>query len=327
MDNEEVIEPAEKSSKYLTVLEKLRLARKSKTRKFIFVLVMLGAVVTGIFFTFYAFGFNLFSQEAPQIGGNLAALITIFIVLYLVQSLTLNVLPGTTTFFVNVLAIGIPVGSGLFGELHIAIIYAIIVATVLLSSIPLYFLGRYGGRNLLFWMFGKESVEKRLDWVGRNGTKGLPWLFLIPFMTTDLLCVISGASKMKFWQYMLIVVVFRPVEIAILVFLYPLILSGFEMIDPIIVFLIINIILINFVLLVIYHRTLLNIFNKTFQFRKLSDIAATQVAIMEAAELETQVALEAAEKLERDQLEQQSLINEVKLLRAEIEELKNKKRM
>ena len=321
MENEEVIEPAEKSSKYLTVLEKLRLARKSKIRKFLFVFFMLGAVITGVFFTFQAFGFDFFGGTAPNIEGNLAALITIYVVLYIVQSITLNVIPGTTTVFVTALAV-----YGIFAELHIAIVYGIVVATVLLSSIPLYFVGRYGGRSLLFWMFGKDAVEKRLDWVAKNGTKGLPWMFLIPFMTNDLLCVIAGASKMRFWHYMLIVVVFRPVEIAMLVFLYPLILGQLVVDDPILMFVLINLILVNFVLLVIYHRTLLNIFNKVFHFRKLEDIAATQVAIMEAAELETQVALEAAEKLERETQEQQSLVDEVRLLREEIETLKKKRR-
>ena len=313
----------EKTSRYLTVLAKLKLARRSKIKKFVFVIFMLVAVTLAVFFTFQAFGFRFFgaNRGAPDIQGNLAVVIIIFLVLYLIQSLTLNLIPGTTTFFITFLAIA------LFRDtIGMPLTFVISVGAVILSAIPLYFLGRYGGRNLLFWLFGREGVEKKLDWVARNGSKGLPWLMLIPFMTNDLLCVVCGASKMKFWHYVLIIIVFRPVEIAMLVFLYPVILSGFGGTQPLIMFLLINMLLVNFVLLIVYHRVLLNIFNKTFHVRKLKDLAAAQVAIMEAAEKETQAALAAAEAQEQEITKQLNLADEVRLLRQELDELKTRKK-
>jgi len=309
----------EQSIRFLTILEKLKLARRSKIKKFVFVIFMLAAVTLAVFFTFQSFGFQFFGQDAgaPTMRGTIGVLIVIFVVIYLVQSLTLNLIPGTTTFFITIMAVG------LFREtLGVPLTFVISVSAVLLSSIPLYFLGRFGGRKLLFWLFGRAAVEKRLDWVARNGSKGLPWLFLIPFMTTDLLCVISGASKIKFWHYMLIVIVFRPVEVAMLVFLWPLIGEGLGTIDPLVLFLLINLLIVNLFLLIIYHRALLNVFNKTIKWRKLEDLAATQVAIMEAAELETQVALAKAEEQEREENEKKFLLAELKRLRKEINELK-----
>ncbi|MCL2587301.1 MAG: VTT domain-containing protein [Firmicutes bacterium] len=308
----------EKSVKFLTVLEKLKLARRSKIKKFIFVIFMLGAVSTGAYFSFYALGFDIFGGTAPDIGGNVAAIITIFLVLYLVQSITLNIIPGTTTFFITVLAVS------MFSELGVPLTFLISITAVLMSSVPLYFVGRFGGRKLMFWLFGREAVEKKLDWIARNGAKGVPWLFLIPFMTTDLLCVICGASKMNFWHFLLIVIVFRPIEVAMLVFLYPFILGELPS-DPLILFLLINLLIVNFFLLVIYHRAILKIINRTFQFRKLEDLAATQVAIMEAAEKETQEALERAEAIEKEEQEWSAMVRELKKLRKEINELKEQK--
>jgi len=97
--------------------------------------------------------------------------------------------------------------------------------------------------------------------VGSKGTHVVPWLFLIPLMPTDLVCLVCGASKMRFWQYMLIVCVFRPVEILLLIsynYIVPVLLSF----EPIIVILIVNIVIIDLVLLFIYYKALMKLFKK-----------------------------------------------------------------
>ena len=279
-------------------------------------LMVLGVVLvmTGGMFSifFFGFGMNPFSSEAPDLGvEGVVALVFIFVAIYILQALTLNLIPGTTTFFITVLA------ASLFsvfvandaGDLEIVwrnlvMTYVVSIVAVLFASIALYCVGKFGGRRLLYWLFDKEAIEKYLDWFSRNGSKGVPWLFLIPFFPTDLLCLVCGAAKMKFWQFILIVIVFRPIEVALLI-LWRLI--GQTIIDNasvIEMILFVNMMILNVAFLVIYHRALLNIFNRVFNRRRyLKDQElAAQVAAEEA--LKSYRLAKAAEERELLQVQQ-----------------------
>lgn len=279
---EELIE----RSKYRTELKK-------KIGKLSLVLVMLAGFTIGMYFIFRIFGFDVVRGTVPDIEGQMAALAFTFIGLYILQSLTLNLIPGTTTVFISGLAF-----YGLFNESFLYT-YLISVAAVLLASIALYFFGKYAGRRLLYWLFNREALDKRLNWFERNGTKGVPWLFLIPLFPTDLLCLTCGAAKMRFWQYMLIVVVFRPIEVAILL-IYATLWS--QIMDTATIFeqiLLVNALIVNIVLLVIYHRALLNLFNKTFNPRKYNQEQKEAQAAATAAAIDAYKAAIAAHEAEK----------------------------
>jgi len=179
----------------------------------------------------------------------------------------MNLLPGTTTLFVSGIAWTLFDGANNF-----LITWVIVVIGTYISSVVLYLIGRYGGRKLLFWLFSREEIERRLDWFGRNGAKGVPWLFLIPLFPTDLMCITCGAAKMKFRQYLLIVLVFRPIEMLLLL-LYPMII-GSDIVRDMEVWqriLVVNVIIINFFLLAIYHKKIVDMFNKTFSRKYKED--------------------------------------------------------
>jgi membrane protein DedA with SNARE-associated domain len=165
------------------------------------------------------------------------------------------------------------------------LIYFMITAIIaILLSVPLlYLLGRYGGRKLLFWLFDKEKLEKNLEWFANNGSKGVPWLFLIPFFPTDLLCVVCGAAKMRFWQFILIAVVFRPLEALLLIGYRIVGEEALSRLSTIELLLIINVIIIDIILLVIYHKALLGWFNRTFTRRRYQDDLAVARKVVMAA--------------------------------------------
>ncbi|MCL2569941.1 MAG: VTT domain-containing protein [Firmicutes bacterium] len=272
--------------------DKRHLSLKHRIGKFVFVFFMIAGFTIGMYFVFRAFNLDIFSDEPVNLGAQGAALFLIFLFIYVAQALTLNLLPGTTTFFVSIIA------YNLFNQSFL-ITFLASVPAVLLGSVALYFLGRYGGRKLLYWLFSKDALERRLGWFERNGTKGVPWLFLIPFFPTDLLCLTCGAAKMKFWQFMLIVVVFRPIEVGVLL-VYRLVVPGLleatELWEQIII---VNIIVINIVLLVIYHKTLLGFFNKTFNPRRYERdqaIAAKEAATAALAAYKAAMAVEEEER-------------------------------
>ena len=267
-------------------------AKGMRLKRIAFVLVMLAAVTVGMYFVFREFGFDIFADEAPDLEANGFVLAMIFIGIYLVQCLTLNLLPGTTTFFISFVAFNLFGGWGNF-----LVLFSVSVAAVLIGSVALYCLGRFGGRKLLYWLFNKEALDKRLDWFARNGSRGVPWLFLIPLFPTDLLCLVCGASKMRFWQFLMIVVVFRPIEITLLL-LYPEIIGSNIVQEQMYVWqriLVVNVLIINVVLLVLYHRGLIRLFNRTFNRKRYhQDIESEQrIHEEEIAKIAREVAREA----------------------------------
>ena len=225
--------------------------------RILFVLLVIAGFSAGMFFLFTeVLGLDVLGNDPVDIGDfDAIVLVGIFIALYLFQSVTLNLIPGTTTFFISVLA------YSLFGDF--IVIFVVSIVAVLLSSFVLYFLGRFGGRRLLYWLFKKESLDHRLEWFSRNGVKGVPWLFLVPLFPTDLLCLTCGVAKMKFWHFLLIVIVFRPIEIALLLS-YPFIFNS-EIVQSLQVWervIILNVLVLNVAMLILYYKTLLRLFQR-----------------------------------------------------------------
>lgn len=261
---------------------------KKKILKWSLALVLIAGLTVAVFFLFRAIGITI-NPFAPDdaLGAGLEgellnlgfALYVVFAALYVFQSLTLSFVPGNATIFV---AIGVTLFSGgdirniSFADFMIA--FAVIATSVLIASIGLYFLGRFAGRKLLNWMFGKKNIEHRLEWLAQKGTKVVPWLFLIPMMPTDLICLLCGSSRMRFLQFLAIVIIFRPVEVLLLM-LYPLMIGiirdGTDIWTQI---LLVNVLVINIFLLFTYHKTLIRIFNRTFARKKLEQQEAKELA-------------------------------------------------
>jgi len=264
--------------------------RKQRALRLAFTLIMLAGIATGMYFIFRAFGIdvNPFLSEAERAAmrdemhwaATGFTLVLIFWGIYLLQSTFLNMIPGTTTVFITVVAASMfPMNENILLTIGVAI------GAVLICAVNLYCIGRFGGRRVLYWLFDKDKLDKKLDWFARNGTKGVPWLFLIPFFPTDMICLACGMSKMKFWHFMLVVIIFRPVEVALLL-VYRLIFpffTGLE--DPLQQLLLINVIIINIVLLVSYHKAILKLFNRAFRFRRYEeDLAAAKAAVLAATQ-------------------------------------------
>ena len=181
----------------------------AKLFKWIVTVVLLIGFSVGCYFAFDALG--MLDKDSMQNmlnnkGFILAA--TLYISLFVVQSVFLSILPGNATIFIGV-------GWFIFDSFWIA--FTIVVIANFISSLALYAIGRWGGRKLLYWLFEKESITKKLDWIGENGAKVIPVLFLIPVMPNDLVCVASGAARMKFWVFLLIITIFRTLEILLLI--------------------------------------------------------------------------------------------------------------
>lgn len=79
------------------------------------------------------------------------------------------------------------------------------VAAGLLGSILLYGLGRYGGNFFLEKYYKrfpqqKETIEKKITYLGERGCKGVFVSKLIPMIRT-LISIPAGVIKMRFYKY------------------------------------------------------------------------------------------------------------------------------
>jgi len=258
-DEQPKIEEAEAEQKLRRTFKQFCKDNKVRLIKLSIVLLVVTGFTLGCFFLFQHLGLlnkNSFNAAMADKG---AWIYVIFVLLFIVQAMCLFMIPGNTTLFVSI-------GYLMFGNFWVVLLMCIV--GVWLSGIILFFIGRFGGRRVIYWMFPKEQVDKKLDWITQKGTTTLPVLFIIPFMPNDMLCMVCGASKLKFWAFLLIIIPCRVIEVFLLL-CYPMIVEFFTSgrdVQDIIIF--VNILVIDIVLFILYYRALIRLFRKTILRKK-----------------------------------------------------------
>ena len=222
---------------------------KGKILKLLIVLIIVSGFTLGCYFLFDTLGLS----DAQNLNIEGFWIYIIFVCLFVVQAICLCMIPGNTTIFIYL-------ALTLF-DFHIALL--VCVVGVWLGGIALFFIGRFGGRRVLYWLFGKEPVEKNLDWVTRKGVTALPAFFLVPFMPNDMVCMVCGMSKLKFWQFLMIIIPFRVVEVLMILSYTPLFDFFTKDQPPQVILMFINILIIDVVLIAMYYKVLIRIFRKT----------------------------------------------------------------
>jgi uncharacterized membrane protein YdjX (TVP38/TMEM64 family) len=232
---------------------------KKKIIKFSILLVAVACFTLGCFFLFRHLGFldkNSFKEMHGRIGGWIYV---VFVLLFILQAGCLFIIPGNTTLFVSI-------GYLVFENFWVVLFMCVI--GVWLSALMLFCVGRFGGRRVLYWLFKKEDVDQKLDWVTHRGATALPALFIIPFMPNDMLCMVCGASKLKLWEFLLIVLPCRVIEVLLLL-CYPMIVTFFTSgrdVQDVIIF--VNIVIIDVVLFILYYRAIIKLFRKAILRKK-----------------------------------------------------------
>ena len=248
---------------------------RNQTGKFAVVIAALAAVTAGCFFMLRAAGFTNAEGLQSAMEGSGIWIYGMYLGLYVLQAVLLSVMPGNTALFVSA-------GYLIFSDFWTALILAVIGNQI--ASIIIFFIGRHAGRKVLYWLFDKEKFDKRLDEITDKGLKVVPALFLIPLFPNDLVCLACGASKMRFWQYMLIVAFFRTIEVFLLL-AYPVIGQFFvkgRAAQDVILF--INIVVIDIFLISLYYKMLIKLFKKHILRKKYHMVKADYYVEEETAE-------------------------------------------
>ena len=132
-----------------------------------------------------------------------------FIALFTICSTLLCFMPGTTATFVGCSIL-------LFGAWQGFIISTV---SVFLASSLLFLIGNSLGEKVASKLVGEEALKKAQNLLEMKSKMLLPLMFLFPVFPDDALCLVAGMTKMKYWYFAIIVLIFRTIGIATICFL------------------------------------------------------------------------------------------------------------
>ena len=175
-------------------------------------LICISSVFLGILFAsgviVYDNGFALNTALFDSLKGEWYIYL-VFFLLQIVITTILGFIPATSMMFIGL-------GVVLFGTTWEC--FVLCASGVVVSSILMDFLGRFGGAKLITKMFSKEDYEKATKLVETKGIVYLPIMYLLPIFPDDAICAIAGLSKVKFWYHLLCIVICRGIGVATIVF-------------------------------------------------------------------------------------------------------------
>ena len=157
-----------------------------------------------ILFIIYGFREGLFTSNeklVEYIAGYGTIGPIIFMLLQIVQVI-FPVIPGGASCLVGVLAFG-PIWGFIYNYVGLC-----------LGSMAVFYLSRRYGLRLIRKLFSKETVDKYLGYIRTNKFN---WIFMVgiffPGAPDDLLCYIAGVSKMKWHQFIWVILLGKPLTL------------------------------------------------------------------------------------------------------------------
>lgn len=199
-------------------LGKVKDLLKNNSKKIIRILLMLLiffliSLVSAVLL--YLFGV-IYYDEGIQINKELFSYfsttwygcIVIILAQVIITSL-LSFVPGASMAFIILL-------ETLYENSVVAFIVAF--SGVMLSSLMMYLIGRYGGYNLGKKLIGEEDCEKASDLLNSKGLIYFPMMMMFPAFPDDALVMVAGTLKMSLKWFIPSIVIGRGIGVATIVF-------------------------------------------------------------------------------------------------------------
>lgn len=101
--------------------------------------------------------------------------------------------------------------------------FVISFVSVMISSMVMYLIGKFGGYKICEKLLGKEDCEKSLKLLTNKGTAYFPVMMMLPIFPDDALVMVAGTMKMKLSWFIPSIVIGRGIGIAMIVFGFSLI--------------------------------------------------------------------------------------------------------
>ncbi len=177
--------------------------------KVLSVVLVFALVSVGLYFILSAFGLVSIDEIRKMIehSGKMA-----FLVYLIVQTLILIAF----CFVPEVNLALIVLGVVLFKPLEA---FILCLACVFISNTALFFIGDKFGEKICAKLIGKKELEHLQDLIDGKSKAILPILFVIPCIPDEALCLVIGMTKIKYWYFILVSLIYHTIEIGAVCFL------------------------------------------------------------------------------------------------------------
>ena len=133
----------------------------------------------------------------------------IFIIVQTVLSIFLCIIPGAAMAFILLSQAIYPIAWQAF---------VLSFTSVMISSMVMYIVGRFGGYKLCAKLLGEEDCAKALGLLRDKGTVFFPFMMMFPIFPDDALVMIAGTLKMSLKWFIPSIVLGRGIGIATIIF-------------------------------------------------------------------------------------------------------------
>ena len=176
------------------------------TKRIINIISIIGLAAT-IFYMFWLWKEGILTDEVKMneyISGLGAGGVIVFIIIQIIQVI-IPIIPG---------GISCVVGISLFGIVK-GLIYNYI--GICIGSVIVFFIARRWGRPLVEKMFSEKKIQKYEAWLNKGNKMTIAFALLIvsPVAPDDFLCYLVRTMNMKFKHYLPIILLGKPLPIAI----------------------------------------------------------------------------------------------------------------
>ena len=182
-----------------------------KIIKIVAVLLVLASISVGLYFLLRHFGLTDVNVLKGFIKKSGPWAVVVYIALRVVCTIFLSFMPACSMIF-DLLSLAT------FDYLHPVLIFLICLTSVVLTSIVMDLIGRFGGNKAIVKILGKEEYEEAKDLIQEKGMVYVPVMYLLPIFPDDAICMVSGATKMNFWVHLLEIVLCRGIGCATVIF-------------------------------------------------------------------------------------------------------------
>lgn len=183
-----------------------------KRRKIIRLLIALLVIISisvGLFFIFRAAGITDIEKMQEWISATGGWSIVVFLLIQIAFTTLLSFVPVASMSFILL-------GVALFGPNWKT--FLICFSGVIISSVLMDLIGRFGGSKLIKLLVGEEDYNNATALVHERGPVYVPVMYLLPMFPDDAICMVVGATKINFWIHLAEIVLCRGIGCATIVF-------------------------------------------------------------------------------------------------------------
>jgi uncharacterized membrane protein YdjX (TVP38/TMEM64 family) len=192
-------------------MKKISKEKFKKIIKIIIVLLVVASISVGLYFLLRAFGLTDVNVLKDYLRRTGPWAILAYIALRVVATIFLSFMPACSMIF-DLLSLAA------FDYLHPIVIFLICLASIVLTSVVMDLIGRFGGNKAIVKILGQEEYDEAKELIQEKGMVYVPVMYLLPIFPDDAICMVSGATKMNFWIHFLEILLCRGIGCATVIF-------------------------------------------------------------------------------------------------------------